>query len=274
MALGWRRRWSFILANDLHFCGSDGASLSAHLDRPTNTPRAYALFAHCFTCSKDALAAVHIGRELAERGIAVLRFDFTGLGSSSGDFADTNFSSNIADLIVAANFLRQSFAAPQLLIGHSLGGTAVLAAAAGIPEASAVATIGAPYQPEHVRRLLAPANPEIEGRGEADVVLGGRKFRIKRQLLEDLAGHHTRESIAKLGKALLVFHSPVDSTVDISNAAEIFGAAKHPKSFLSLDDADHLLTRAADCAFVAAVLASWANRYATATLKDGSVRPL
>ena len=217
---------------------------------------------------------MHIGRELAAQGIAVLRFDFTGLGSSSGDFADTNFSSNIADLIVAANFLREGFAAPQLLIGHSLGGTAVLAAAAGIPEASAVATIGAPYQPEHVRRLIAPASAEIEARGEAEVLLGGRKFRIKRQLLEDLAGHHTRESIAKLGRALLVFHSPVDSTVDISNAAQIFGAAKHPKSFVSLDDADHLLTRASDCAFVAAVLASWVNRYATATFTDGSARPM
>jgi len=215
---------------------------------------------------------VHIGRELAAQGIAVLRFDFTGLGSSSGDFADTNFSSNIADLIVAANFLREGFAAPQLLIGHSLGGTAVLAAAAGIPEASAVATIGAPYQPEHVRRLLAPASAEIEARGEAEVLLGGRRFRIKRQLLEDLAKHHTRESISKLSKALLVFHSPVDSTVNISNAAQIFGAAKHPKSFVSLDHADHLLTRASDCAFVAAVLASWVNRYATATFTDGSAR--
>ena len=251
-----------ILGNELHFAGADGASLSAHLDRPKATPRAYALFAHCFTCSKDSLAAVHVGRELAARGIAVLRFDFTGLGGSGGDFADTNFSSNIADLVATADFLRDSFTAPALLIGHSLGGTAVLAAAAAIPEASAVATIGAPYQPEHVRRLLAPASAEIEARGEAEVLLGRRKFRIKRQLLEDLAGHHTRESIAKLGKALLVFHSPVDSTVDISNAAEIFGAAKHPKSFLSLGDADHLLTRASDCAFVAAILASWINRYA------------
>jgi alpha/beta superfamily hydrolase len=247
--------------NELRFRGADGHLLSARLDRPASTPRAYALFAHCFTCSKDSLAAVHVGRELAAQGIAALRFDFTGLGSSSGDFADTNFSSNVADLIAAADFLRERFTAPQLLIGHSLGGTAVLAAAERIPEVSAVATIGAPYQPDHVRRLLVPASAEIEARGEAEVLLAGRKFRIKRQLLEDLAAHHTRESISKLGKALLVFHSPVDLIVDITNAGQIFGVAKHPKSFVSLAEADHLLTRASDCSFVAAVLASWVNRY-------------
>jgi len=247
--------------NEFGFPGADGQQLSARLDRPTSTPCVYALFAHCFTCSKDSLAAFHVGRELAAQGVAVLRLDFTGLGSSSGDFAATNFSSNIADLLAAADFLREKFAAPQLLIGHSLGGTAVLAAATGIPEASAVATISAPYQPEHVRRLLAPASAEIEARGEAEVVLAGRKFRIQRQLLDDLARHHVQDSISKLNKALLVFHSPVDLTVDISNAAQIFGSARHPKSFVSLDDADHLLTRASDCAFVAAVLASWVKRY-------------
>ena len=247
--------------HELRFPGADGQQLSAILDRPTSAARAYALFAHCFTCSKDSLAAFHISRALAAQGIAVLRFDFTGLGSSTGDFAATNFSSNIADFIAAANFLREKFEAPQLLIGHSLGGTAVLAAAADIPEASAVATIGAPYQPDHVRRLLAPASAEIEARGEAEVLLAGRKFRIKRQLLDDLAGHHTRESISKLNKALLVFHSPIDLTVDISNAAQIFGAARHPKSFISLDRADHLLTQASDCTFVAAVLSAWVNRH-------------
>ncbi len=251
-----------ILGNDLHFRGADGHPLSARLDCPEGTPRAYALFAHCFTCSKDSLAAVHVGRGLAAQGIAVLRFDFTGLGRSSGEFADTNFSSNVTDIIAAADFLRESFAAPQLLIGHSLGGTAVLVAAESLPEASAVATIGAPYEPDHVRRLLAPASAEIEARGEAEVLLSGRKFRIKRQLLEDLVAHHTRESISKLRKTLLVFHSPVDATVDISNAAQIFGAAKHPKSFVSLDDADHLLTRASDCTFVSSTLASWVNRHA------------
>ena len=260
--------------NELHFRGADGHPLSARLDCPEGTARAYALFAHCFTCSKDSLAAVHLSRGLAAQGIAVLRFDFTGLGRSSGEFADTNFSSNVADIIAAADNLRESFAAPQLLIGHSLGGTAVLVAAERIPEASLVATIGAPYEPDHVRRLLAPASAEIEARGEAEVVLSGRKFRIKRQLLEDLAAHHTRASISNLRKALLVFHSPVDSTVDISNAAEIFGAAKHPKSFVSLDDADHLLTRTSDCTFVSSILASWVNRQVATRFTSSNAHPV
>ncbi len=250
--------------NELRFPGADGEELSARLDRPSCVPRAYALFAHCFTCSKDSVAAFHLGRELAAQGIAVLRFDFTGLGGSGGEFADTNFSSNIADLIAAANFLRERFEAPRLLIGHSLGGTAMLVAAASIPEAAAVATIGAPYQPDHIQRLFAPWSAEIEAQGEAEVLLAGRKFRIRRQLLVDLANHHSRESIFNLNKALLVFHGPVDRTVDISNAAQIFGAARHPKSFVSVDQADHLLTRAADCAFVASVLSAWANRYVVA----------
>jgi len=241
--------------------GASGFPLAARLDRPAGAPRAYALFAHCFTCSKDSLAAFHVGRELAAQGIAVLRFDFTGLGYSGGDFAETNFSSNMADLTAAADFLREKFAAPRILIGHSLGGTAVLAAASRIPEASAVVTIGAPCQPGHVRRLLGVAGAEVQVRGEAEVLLAGRKFRIKRQLLDDLEGHDPRESISGLRKAILVFHSPVDSTVDIANATEIFGAARHPKSFVSLDGADHLLTRKADSAFVAAVLSSWASRY-------------
>lgn len=249
------------LGNELRFPGADGHWLAARLDHPTDSPRAYALFAHCFTCSKDTLAAAHIGHSLAAQGIAVLRFDFTGLGDSSGDFAATNFTSNIADLVAAADFLRATAAAPQLLIGHSLGGTAVLAAAARIPEATAVATIGAPYQADHIGRLLAPARAEIEARGEAEVVLAQRTFRIRRQLFDDLAGYHSRESISQLNKALLIFHSPLDGTVDIANAAQIFGAAKHPKSFISLDDADHLLTRTADCGFVAAVLAAWVRRY-------------
>ena len=250
--------------NELRFPGAEGQELSARLDRPSGAPRAYALFAHCFTCSKDSVAAFHLGRELAALGIAVLRFDFTGLGSSGGEFPDTNFSSNIADLIAAADFLREQFAAPRLLIGHSLGGTAVLAVAASLPEAAAVATIGAPYDPGHIRRLFAPWSAEIEAKGEVEVLLAGRKFRIRRQLLVDLAEHHTRDSIFNLKKALLIFHSPADQTVDISNAAQIYGAARHPKSFISVDEADHLLTRAADCAFVASVLSSWANRYVLA----------
>jgi putative redox protein len=245
----------------IRFPGADGQQLSARMDRTMGAPRAYALFAHCFTCSKDSLAAARISRALAMQGIAVLRFDFTGLGSSAGDFANTNFSSNIADLLAAANFLREHYAAPTLLIGHSLGGAAVLAAASRIPEAVAIATIAAPFRPDHIRHLLQPATAEIEAKGEADVSLGGRTFRIKQQFLHDLASHNTQDTIAQLRKALLVFHSPADTTVDVQNAAQIFLAAKHPKSFVSLDNADHLLTRKADSAYVATVLTAWASRY-------------
>lgn len=245
----------------IRFPGADGTELAARLDPAQGTPRAYALFAHCFTCSKDSLAATRISRSLASQGIAVLRFDFTGLGSSTGDFSNTNFSSNIADLKAAADFLRQKYAAPKILIGHSLGGAAVLAAAAHVPEAVAVATIGAPYQPDHLRGLLQPAVAEIEARGEAEVALVGRKFRIKKQFLDDISSHNMRDAIANLHKALMIFHSPRDTTVDIDNAAQIFLAAKHPKSFVSLDNADHLLTSKADAAYIAAVLAAWAERY-------------
>jgi pimeloyl-ACP methyl ester carboxylesterase len=251
-----------VSCNELiRFPGTGGLQLAARLDCPVSTPRAYALFAHCFTCSKDSLAAFHVSRDLAAQGIAVLRFDFTGLGNSSGDFAASNFSSNIADLLAAVEFLREKFSAPEILIGHSLGGTAILAAAQRIPEASAVVTIGAPCQPNHVRSLLGTVRAEIEALGEAEVALAGRKFRIRRQFLDDLAGHDVGASISELRKALLVFHSPIDMTVDIGNATQIFGAARHPKSFVSLDDANHLLTRKADCAYVAAVLSSWASRY-------------
>ena len=245
----------------IRFTGTDGQQLSARMDRTVGAPRAYALFAHCFTCSKESLAAARISRALAMQGIAVLRFDFTGLGSSAGDFANTNFSSNIADLLAAADFLREHYAAPKLLIGHSLGGAAVLAAAARVPEAVAVATIAAPFRPDHIRHLLQPANAEIEAKGEADISLGGRTFRIKQQFLDDIASHNTQDSIAQLRKALLIFHSSADTTVDVQNAAQIFLAAKHPKSFVSLDNADHLLTRKADSAYVATVLTAWASRY-------------
>ena len=246
----------------IHFPGADGGQLAARLEPAQGTPRAYALFAHCFTCSKDSLAATRISRALAAAGIAVLRFDFTGLGGSAGDFSNTNFSSNIADLRAAADFLRENYAAPKILIGHSLGGAAVLAVAAQVPEAVAVATIAAPFNPDHVRGLLKPGTAaEIEARGEADVVLDGRTFRIRKQFIDDIAGHNLQEGIAHLRKALIVFHGPRDTTVNIDNAAQIFLAARHPKSFVSLDDADHLLTRKADAAYVAAVLAAWASRY-------------
>ena len=256
----------------LEFPNARGELLAARLDRPQGRARAYALFAHCFTCSKDVLAAARISTALAEQGIAVLRFDFTGLGGSAGDFANTNFSSNVDDLVAAAAYLKAEHEAPRLLIGHSLGGAAVLRAAARIPDAAAVATIGAPCDPEHVARQLASQRAEIESRGEAEVSLGGRTFTVTRQFLADLAAQPMQEAIGKLRKALLVLHSPLDEVVGIDHATRIFVAAKHPKSFVSLDRADHLLSRRADSAYVAQVLAAWASRYVAAeqgTLEQG-----
>jgi uncharacterized OsmC-like protein/alpha/beta superfamily hydrolase len=247
----------------IHFPGAFGTPLAARLDLPAQPPLACALFAHCFTCSKDTLAATRISAALTERGFGVLRFDFTGLGGSEGDFANTNFSSNVADLVAAANWLRAQHQAPAILIGHSLGGAAVLAAAHDIPEAVAVATIGAPFDPGHIQHLFADAAPAILANGEAEVTLAGRKFNIRKQFLDDLASHGGTERIGALRKALLILHSPRDTTVDIENAARIFTAAKHPKSFVSLDTADHLLTGKADAVYVADVLAAWASRYIT-----------
>lgn len=243
------------------FRGSDGQTLAARLDAPEGPIRAYALFAHCFTCGKDIFAAGRIAQALTEHGIAVLRFDFTGLGASEGEFSNTNFSSNLADLIAAANHLRQSDRAPSLLIGHSLGGAAVLAAAEEIPEVGAIVTIGAPSDPSHVTGLFRDQLDRIEADGEAQVQLAGRPFRIKRQFLLDAAEHNLTDKIAHMRKALLVMHSPRDSTVDVSNAFHIFKAAKHPKSFVSLDDADHLLSRRSDAVYVANVIAAWSERY-------------
>lgn len=245
----------------VRFAGAQEHMLAAKLHRPAGTPRAFALFAHCFTCSKDSLAASRISAALAEHGIAVLRFDFTGLGGSEGDFANTDFSSNVGDLIAAANYLRENHQAPKLLIGHSLGGAAVLAAAGRVPEAVAVATINAPCDPAHVRHLLEPSAAEIEEHGEAVVTLAGRQFRIRKRFLDDIADQKMQQAIAHMRKALLIFHTPRDTIVNIENAARIFTAAKHPKSFVSLDDADHLLTRALDATYVGGVLAAWAGRY-------------
>jgi putative redox protein len=245
----------------IHFAAPQGHELAARLDLPDTEPRAYALFAHCFTCSKDSKAAARISQALAARGIAVLRFDFTGLGTSGGDFADSNFSSNVGDLLAAANYLREQHRAPQLLVGHSLGGAAVLAAAHGISEARAVATIAAPYEPRHIEHLLAGGREKILADGEAKVDIGGRPFTVRRQFLEDLERHDPLKAIAALGKALLVMHSPHDRIVGIDNATKIFLAAKHPRSFVSLDDADHLLSRGADAAYAADVLAAWVSRY-------------
>ncbi len=245
----------------LEFPGATGATLAARLDSPDGPPRAYALFAHCFTCTKDIFAASRIAQALAESGIAVLRFDFTGLGSSEGEFANTNFTSNVGDLLAAVAYLRATREAPKLLIGHSLGGAAVLAAAGEVPEAQAVATIGAPYDPGHVAHLFKDSVEEIEAKGEAEVLLVGRPFRIQKQFIDDIQDQRQQERIGALRKALLVFHSPVDQTVGIDNAGLIFGAAKHPKSFVSLDKADHLLSKRADAEYVAAVLSAWSSRY-------------
>lgn len=243
------------------FTGANGDALAARLDLPQGRPRGYALFAHCFTCNKDVFAAARIAGGLAERGLAVLRFDFTGLGASEGEFANTNFSSNVEDLVRAADFLRERYEAPKLLVGHSLGGAAVLTAAARVPEATAVATIAAPADPAHVVSHFTEARAEIEAAGEAEVRLVGRPFRIKKQFLDDIATHRLEAAVGGLRKALMVFHAPRDQVVGIDNASRIFLAARHPKSFVSLDDADHLLSRRADAAYVAEVLAAWAGRY-------------
>lgn len=246
----------------LTFRNSRGETLAARLDLPLDSkPRAYALFAHCFTCSKNLKAVTNISRALTQRKIAVLRFDFTGLGESEGDFADTNFSSNISDLICAAGLLDKEYSAPEILIGHSLGGAAVLQAANKISSSVAVATIGAPCDPEHVTHLLESGREEIEKKGEAEVNLAGRTFRIKKQFLDDLEETNMQEKIRNLRRALLIFHSPLDNTVGIDNAARIFRNAMHPKSFISLDKADHLLTDEADSFYVGAVLAAWAAKY-------------
>ena len=249
------------------FENEEGQRLAGLLELPDAQPRAFALFAHCFTCSKDIAAASRITRALSAQGIATLRFDFTGLGNSDGDFANTNFSSNLSDLIAAAQFLWDEYDPPTLLIGHSLGGAAVLAAAQELDSVKAVVTIGAPASAKHVEHLFAAARPEIEA-GEATVDLGGRSFTIKRQFLEDIDRYSSTDHIAKLDAALLVLHSPVDSTVKIDEATRIFSVARHPKSFVSLDSADHLLSKREDSEYVAAVIASWASRYLGLTQAD------
>lgn len=255
-------------AQKVEFPGSQGGRLAALLELPDATPRAFALFAHCFTCSKDVFAAARIAGGLADAGIAVLRFDFTGLGASEGEFANTNFSSNVEDLLRAADYLRDAHQAPSILIGHSFGGAAVLAAGGRIPEVRAVATIAAPAGPGHVAHLLADARPEIEAKGEAEVVLAGRSFRLRKQFLDDIETHRLAAAIRGLKRALLIFHAPRDAVVGIENASEIFQAALHPKSFVSLDGADHLLTRREDARYVAGVLAAWAVRYVPALAPD------
>ncbi len=265
------------MSHRVQFPGAFDNQLAGRLHHPSGTPIAWALFAHCFTCSKDLRAAIRIADSVAQCGIGVLRFDFTGLGGSEGDFADTTFSSNIEDLIAAADYMRTHHEAPRILIGHSLGGAAVLAAAPHIPESKAVATIGAPADPAHVRHLLAPAVAEIEQQGLAEVDIAGRRFRIRRAFLDDLEQHDLEQRVGNLRRALLVCHAPGDTIVGVDNARMIFSAAKHPKSFLSLDDADHLLSKTADAAYAGNVIANWSLRYASDapasdTVAEGLVR--
>jgi uncharacterized OsmC-like protein/fermentation-respiration switch protein FrsA (DUF1100 family) len=254
------------------FTGSEGQQLAAALDTPDGAIHAYALFAHCFTCGKDVLAARRIATALAAKGIAVLRFDFTGLGSSEGDFANSTFSSNVADLVRAADHLRETRKAPAILIGHSLGGAAILAAAGQIPEAKAVVTIAAPSDPAHVTGLFKEHIEDIRKLGKVEVTLAGRPFQIKREFLDDIAEHGLTTHVSNLHKALLVMHSPTDDTVSIDNATRIFVAAKHPKSFVSLANADHLLTDRRDAAYVADVIAAWAERYVEPVEADNAAK--
>ncbi len=250
------------------FTGATGEALAARLDLPEGRPKAYALWAHCFSCTKDVYAASRVSSGLTARGIAVFRFDFTGLGASEGDFANTNFSSNVGDLVAAADYMRRNLEAPKILIGHSLGGSAVLVAASKVPESVAVITIAAPADPAHVAQHFQKERAEIVAKGEAEVLLVGRPFRIKKQFLDDIENVKLQKAIAGMKRALLIFHSPIDNIVGIDNAARIFEAARHPKSFVSLDNADHLLARRADAIYVADVIAAWATRYLGALPAD------
>ena len=243
------------------FTSHGGDELAARLDLPEGPHLGTALFAHCFTCSKDIPAARRIAARLASMGIAVLRFDFTGLGHSGGEFANTNFTSNVADLVAATEYLTGRGMAPGLLVGHSLGGAAVLKAAASMPTVKAVTTIGAPFDPAHVTHNFGTSLDEINEKGSADVDLGGRPFRISKQFVEDVSAENISPAIGQLKRALLVLHAPGDEIVGIENASQIFLAAKHPKSFVTLDKADHLVSRAEDAEYAAEVIAAWVGLY-------------
>ena len=244
------------------FKNSEGQQLAGRLELPADQhPHNFALFAHCFTCNKNLSAVRNISKALTQKGFGVLRFDFTGLGESAGDFADTNFSGNVGDLIAAAEYLKENHKAPALLVGHSLGGAAVIFAGAELESVEAIATIGAPSNPKHVAHLLQSSMEEIQSAGMATVMLSGRPFTIKKQFLDDLETHTLPQVAKKLRKALLIMHSPQDSTVEVKNAEEIYLAARHPKSFVSLDGADHLLMNSQDSHYAGRVIAEWASRY-------------
>lgn len=248
----------------IEFSGNKGVRLSARLDSPETPPRAYAVFAHCFACTKDSRAAAYVARGLTQQDIAVLRFDFTGIGESDGALPDSDFSSNVEDLVAAASYLRTNHRGPEILIGHSLGGAAVIAAASRIPEVVAVATIGAPFSPDHVKGAFAEAMDRIEADGFAIVKLAGRSIRVEKRFLEDLASQRQSERLKELHRALLVLHSPEDAIVDIGHARRIFEAAGFPKAFVSLDGMDHLLPREDDATYASGIIAAWAGRHIAA----------
>jgi pimeloyl-ACP methyl ester carboxylesterase len=261
MVEGSVNKGPFMPSQRVEFPGSLGEMLAGRLDTPDDAPRGWAVFAHCFTCSKDSKAAAYIARALADAGFGVLRFDFTGLGGSGGDFSNTHFTSNVEDFVAAADWLRQTHGIPALLIGHSLGGAAVLAAARQVADCRAVATLGAPFDPAHVTHQFGEGLTLIDENGEATVQLAGRPFKIKREFIADLTGQPQAERIRQLRRPVMVLHSPEDAVVSIDNARRIFETALHPKSFISLDGADHLLNKSEDAEFAAALIAAWAQRY-------------
>ena len=257
----------------ISFTGHDGHELAARMDLPATPPKAYALFAHCFSCSKDVLAASRVSRGLVDHGIAVLRFDFTGLGASEGEFENTNFSSNVQDLISAANWLEKTHGSADLLIGHSLGGAAAIVAAVQLPAVKAVATLGAPSDASHILRQLSDHLDTIDTQGCAEVKIASRPFTIKKQFVDDVKDAKVREAAAHLKRPLLILHSPYDETVGIDNATSLFMAAKHPKSFISLDHADHLLSAPADAAYAADAIAAWSERYVSQSKANAPPAP-
>jgi putative redox protein len=251
-----------MASKSIAFPNPSGESLSARLDfPPVQKPMAFALFSHCFTCTKHSKAAAQISKSLTGKGIALLRFDFTGLGESEGDFSETNFSSNVADLLAAADFLKKNHQVPKLLIGHSFGGTACLQAAMQIDGVSAVVVIGSPAEPRHVEHLLKPVRQQIMETGEAELLLAERPIRIKKQFIEDLEKVQMNKLLPNLQRALLIMHSPADTVVSIDNAARLYQAAGHPKSFISLDTADHMLSNPEDATYCGRIIAEWATRY-------------
>jgi alpha/beta superfamily hydrolase len=253
----------------IHFTNRHGLKLSARWDAPTDQPAlAHAVFAHCFTCGKDIKAAYHIARALNRDGIGVLRFDFTGLGASQGDFADTNFSSNVTDLVDAARYMEDQGTAPGMLIGHSLGGAAVIQAASTLPSVRAVVAIAAPADPAQLKHHLDDVQEPLRRRGEADITIAGRRLTIKQQFLDDISQADTERALKDLNRALLILHSPRDSVVDIENAARLYRSAQHPKSFVSLDDADHLLSDPEDARYAGRLIAAWVSRYLPADARS------